>query len=816
MKTSIKIKGMHCAGCANAVERKLLSIPGVAKAAVNVTMENATIEFDETTVGLPQFSQAVEQAGYQVKEEMEITRLKITGMHCSGCVSNIEKELKLVNEVAEVNVNLQTGIATIKHTLKSEPAAFNEAVKKAGYAVAAKQKLESRASFIDDQMQQVASFKQQMTLAWSITGPIMLLMLAKMLWPETFHIPHWIFLLTSGAVVFWLGAETHASSWNAIRHGGSNMDVLISLGSLAAYSTGIAALYLDIASYAAVAAMIICFHLTGRYLEFKARGRTSQAIEKLLSMEAKTARLLTDGFEKEIDADELQPDDIILVKPGEKIPADGIIVEGKTSIDESIATGESLPAAKDVGDEVLGATLNGLGSLKIKITKVGSDTFLSQVIKLVEECQGTKIPIQAFADKVVSVFVPTIIAITLLTFATWLFSPETMLSLAKPFANFIPWASPQSGTFSWAIFAAVAVLVIACPCALGLATPTALMVASGIGAQNGILIRNGAAIQALEKIDAIIFDKTGTITEGKPSVTDIFISEGLEQSQVLSYAAGAEKNSEHPLAEAFLNYANEKNILIAQTTDFIAAPGQGITCRSDEVKIVMGSPRWLQSLTISLSGHEERIAQWERAGKTVIGIAIEEKLAGIIAIADQIKADSFNAISALKKHGFATVMLTGDNQRTAEAVASEIGIDRVIAEVLPQNKVDEVKRLQAEGKHVLMVGDGINDAPALAQADVGMAIGTGADIAIESSDITLVSGKPGGVLKAIRLSHATFLKIKQNLFWAFFYNVVMIPVAMLGLLHPALAEIAMAASSINVVGNSLRLRNVKLSKEKSV
>lgn len=809
-QVTLPVTGMHCAGCANAIERKLGNTPGVTEAVVNLTMEKAHVKYNPSLVRIQDLVQAVQSAGYDVKQDERKIILKITGMHCTGCANNVEKSIAKVDGVTDVSVTFATEQAVVTHDANLvQMDHLAKAVRAAGYDVL-EETQESKTSFVDDQMARVARYRKLMTWAWGITGPMMLVMLGHMLF--NWHIPglELLFLLAAAPVVFWVGVETHKSSLNVLRHGGTNMDVLITLGSVAAFFTGIAALFLPVASYAAVAAMIICFHITGRYLEFKAKGRTSQAIRKLLTLEAKSARILVDGEEKEIAAEDLMPGDIMLVKPGEKIPTDGVVVKGRSYVDESIATGESLPVERQEEDEVLGATINKEGVLHVRATRVGKDTFLAQVVRLVEECQGTKVPIQEFADRVTTIFVPTIIVLAIATLLGWLLFDDAFQAVAQWGAQFLPWLNPDLSPVSLAIFAAVAVLVIACPCALGLATPTVLMVASGIGAQNGILIRNGAAIQALQEIDTIVLDKTGTITKGTPEVTDIIPIDSFSKDDVLRLAAAAEQNSEHPLAQAVVEQSRQEGIKLSSATQFQAMPGKGIHCRIADADVKVGNPRWLAETGVAENGVHDRILGFEEQGKTVILLAVNDKLAGVIAVADAIKEDSAKAIAELSRRGLRTVMLTGDNARTARFVADLVGIDETISEVLPEDKVNQIKRLQEEGRRVLMVGDGINDAPALTQADVGMAIGTGTDIAIESSDVTLVRGDLSSVVKALRLSRATFKKIKQNLFWAFFYNVVMIPVAMLGLLHPALAEAAMAASSVNVVSNSLRLRKTRL------
>ena len=501
----------------------------------------------------------------------------------------------------------------------------------------------------------------------------------------------------------------------------------------------------------------------------------------------------------------------MVVRPGEKIPTDGIVVSGKSNVDESLATGESMPVKKSEGDKVIGATINKNGLLKIKATKIGKETFLSQIIKMVEEAQGSKVPIQAFADRITSIFVPIIILIALLTFTLWIAFPSFWYGIASWAATFVPWVNPNMGIIALAIYATVAVLVIACPCALGLATPTALMVGSGMGAENGVLIRKGAAIQNMKDVTTIVLDKTGTITEGKPGITNIITLNGMSENELVYLAGSAESGSEHPLGETIVNYAKSKNNQTLEISNFEAISGRGIKATVDDKNVLVGTEKLMTESGIFIDNEVlEQKAELESQAKTAMFIAVNKQLNGIIAVADKVKQDSKRAIAEFKKFGLEPVMITGDNERTAKAIAAEVGITRVIANVLPDEKAKEVKNLQNNGEIVAMVGDGINDAPALTQDQVGIAIGTGTDVAIESGDIVLVQGKLSAVIKAIKLSRATFKKIKQNLFWASFYNLIMIPIAIIGVMHPVLAEIAMALSSINVVTNSKRLQKANI------
>ncbi len=669
----------------------------------------------------------------------------------------------------------------------------------------------------DERKARAASFK--MWAAWAFTVPIIIWMLFEMsgrVWPSQFVFDLGMIVLAT-PVMFWLGKSTLRSAWIAVSHKNANMDVLISLGTLVSYLTGFAALFSSLANYAGVAAMIMAFHLTGRYVEVKAKGRASQAIKKLLELGAKTAKIMVDGQEKEVPIEDVKLNDIMIVRPGEKIPTDGQVVEGQSSIDESMATGESMPVKRKVGDEVIGATINQKGLLKVKATKVGKDTFLSQVIKMVEELQGSKVPIQEFADKVTSYFVPAVLGISAVTFILWLIFPGGLGAIGVWAQDFLPWVTPGLGILTAAIFATVAVLVIACPCALGLATPTALMVGSGLGAENGILIRSGEAIQTMKDLKVVVFDKTGTITKGKPEITNIVeVQESkVKNQELLQIAASLENASEHPLGQAIINKAKDDKLELLPVDKFESITGHGIkgiiTINNQRLTVLIGNEKLMQNFNIAINSEiKQTKGELEDEAKTAMLMSVDNLLVGMIAVADTIKDDSIEAIARLKEIGVKTAIITGDNKRTGEAIAKKVGIDEVLAEVLPHQKVEEIQRLQKEHGVVAMVGDGINDAPALKQANVGIAIGTGTDIAIEAADVTLVSGQIIGVVRAIKLSQATFKKIKQNLYWAFGYNIAAIPLAMIGLLHPVIAEIAMATSSISVIANANSLRKVKL------
>ena len=811
-RLTFPVEGMHCASCVNHVDKALEGVEGVAEATVNLATEKASVTFENGAVDARALVEAVEQAGYAVP--METLTLPIEGMHCASCVSAVDKFLEQVPGVVEANVNLATEKATVTVIPGvAERRDLEQAVRDAGYDVGATDdEGTSTESATEKTEQKVEQARSRMWVAWGLTIPIMLWMIPEMFfgvaWPsETIY--HLGMIALAAPVLGWAGWETYRSGGKALLNSTANMDSLIVLGSGAAFLTGPASFAIPVASYAGVAAMIMAFHLTGRYIEESAKGRASEAIRKLMEMEAKTATVLRDGEEVEVPIDDVQVGDVMVVRPGEKIPTDGEIVEGESAIDESMATGESMPVAKAPGDEVIGATVNQDGLLKVKATAIGKDTFLAQVVKLVEEAQGTKVPIQDLADRITGIFVPIIIGIAALTFVAWLLIPNVMQPLVDA-GSFLPWVVPDLGVLTLAIASMVAVFVIACPCALGLATPTALMVGSGMGAEHGILIRSGEAIQTLKDVGMVVLDKTGTITRGEPEVTDLVPAGDWDEATLLQLAASAERGSEHPLGRAIVRRAEADDRVLDEPADFEAVRGKGIRATVDGRTVVVGTERLMGEEGIDTAPLQERMVALEDEAKTAMLVAVDGHLAGLIAVADTLKADSQAAIAALHDLGLETAMITGDNERTARAIAEQVGIDHVLAEVLPDGKTDEVKRLQQEHGRVAFVGDGINDAPALTQADVGLAIGTGTDIAIEASDVTLVRGELTSVVEAVNLSRATFRTIQQNLFWAFAYNVVMIPLAVIGWMHPVLAEIAMATSSITVVGNANRLRRVDI------
>ena len=806
----LPVQGMTCASCSSNVERALSKVEGVSSVNVNLATERANVTFTNGDLPLDTLVEAVASAGYEVP--VEKIALPIGGMTCASCVAHVEGVLSDVPGVVGVNVNL----ATEKANISFIPGAasiqdFKQAVAKTGYEVL-ETAAEKEADEQDEVERKMEDARFRMRVAWGFTVPITLWMLAEMLfgivWPNA-TIFNLGLILLGLPMLFWVGRQTYKSAFTAVRHGYANMDTLIALGTGVSLLTGPAHFFFPVANYAGVAAMIMAFHLTGRYIEETAKGRASQAIRKLLELGAKTATILREGAEVEVPIDEVQVDDIMIVRPGEKIPTDGMVIEGESAVDESMATGESMPINKRPDDEVIGATVNQEGLLKIRATKIGKDTFLSQVIKLVEECQGSKVPIQEFADKVTGIFVPIVIGIAVLTFLAWILVSGPMESLVD-LGSFLPWVDPNLGVITLAIVSTVAVLVIACPCALGLATPTALMVGSGMGAENGILIRTGEAIQTLKDVEVAVFDKTGTLTKGRPDVTDIIGTDGHSTAEVLELAATVEQGSEHPLGRSIVQRSQAEGLSLQDPKGFKAIRGKGVSATVGQQRVLVGSRLLMRENGLDPTLLESSMMRLEDDAKTAMLVARGNEMVGVIAVADTLKEDSLDAIQELHKIGLQTAMITGDNQRTAEAIARKVGIDHVLAEVLPDGKVREVQGLQERFGLVAFVGDGINDAPALKQANVGIAIGTGTDIAIEASDVTLVRGEISGVVEAINLSRATFRKIKQNLFWAFFYNVAMIPLAVIGWMHPVLAEIAMATSSITVVSNANRLRKVDI------
>ncbi|HHY44795.1 MAG TPA: copper-translocating P-type ATPase [Firmicutes bacterium] len=819
-KTTLEIEGMSCAACANAIESALKKTQGVASARVNLAAEKACVEYDPGAITRDGLVEVIRNTGYDVKQSKERAVLRIGGMTCAACAAAVENALKKADGVFFASVNIATEKATVEFDpTKVSRETLSRVVSESGYEMLGVEgDEESVSGEEDDDVRKMREARNRMLGAWAFTIPIMLWMIPEMffgiMWPNHMVMNAGMILLAIPPLAIF-GRKTFVSAFKAVSHGSANMDVLIAMGTGAAFLTGPAMFFLPVANYAGVSAMIMAFHLTGRYIEATAKGRASQAIKKLLELGAKTARVIRGDQEVEVPIEQVVPGDILAIRPGEKVPTDGEVIEGSTTIDESMATGESMPVKKQPGDQVIGATINQSGFIKVRATKVGKDTFLAQVIKLVEEAQGTKVPIQEFADRVTGVFVPVVVGIALVTLVVWLVFPEFMVGILLKAASTIPWIDPELGPVTLALSATIAVLVIACPCALGLATPTALLVGSGIGAENGVLIRRGEAIQAMKDVKVVVFDKTGTITKGKPDVTDVVLAKSapegsMSEDDLLALAASVESRSEHPLAMAVVGGAQKRGLTVEPPEDFQSITGKGVSARVSGKRVLVGSRRLMQDEGIDASAIEDDLRRVEEEAKTGMIVAVDGTVYGLIAVADPLKEDSKVAIAELKAMGLDTAIVTGDNRRTANAIAKKVGITHVVAEVLPDGKVQSVTELQNKFGTIAMVGDGINDAPALAQADVGIAIGTGTDIAIESSDITLVRGDLSGVVTAVKLSRATFRKIRQNLFWAFFYNVIAIPVAILGFLHPVMAEIAMATSSITVVTNANLLRRVKV------
>jgi Cu+-exporting ATPase len=798
----LPITGMTCANCVASVERNIKKEKGINSAIVNLSSERATVDYDPTLVKLPIILQRVERAGYGVATGE--ADLFVQGMSDDNDARRLEKALSAQEGVLNSSVIYSAERAKVTYipTIISQQD-LRKIVKQAGF-----QAVETGDSAVDAEAQareaEINYQKKMLIIGLIFTIPLFIFSMGLDLglikidmhsnWPK------WVMFALATPVQFYVGRQYYIGAYKSLRNGSANMDVLVAMGSSAAYlySIPIVLGLLPGHVYFETAAVIITLIKLGKYLEAKAKGRTSEAIKKLINLRATTAHVIRDGKEIEIPTDEVTIGDYVLVRPGEKVPVDGVVIEGRSTIDESMLTGESMPVDKKPGDIVIGATLNKVGLIRFEATKVGKETALAQIIKLVEEAQGSKAPIQKLVDKISSVFVPAVIGIAVVTFLVWF--------IAVP-----PVVDAEISQFTRALIKMIAVLVIACPCAMGLATPTAVMVGTGLGAEQGILFKSSEALERAGNLNVVVLDKTGTITRGQPAVTDIMVINFPDgEEELLRLAASVEKGSEHPLGEAILTEANQRGLNLSDPLGFQAHVGSGVVAEVDGKQIAVGNLRMANELNWKIDELHAKIQKLQDEAKTVMLVAIDGSVHGCIAVADMLKTGSKEAIDALKAMNLKTVMITGDNQQTANAVAEQVNMDQVIAEVLPADKIEKVKQLQVDGAVVAMVGDGINDAPALAQADVGMAIGTGTDVAMASAPLVLMGGDLSGVPKAIRLSRLTLSTIKQNLFWAFIYNILLIPAAAMGYLNPMLAAGAMAFSSVFVVSNSLRLRRKKL------
>lgn len=789
-QVNLNITGMTCAACSSRIEKVLNRMDDV-DASVNLTTEKATVEYDSENVDISDITGKIEKLGYGV--EMEKIEFDITGMTCAACSNRIEKVLNKQEGVKSATVNLTTENAVIEYnpTMLTDRDLIAR-VEKLGYGAKPKQSAEDRGNAKDKQLKRL---KMKLIISALLSLPLLVTMLDHLFGiqiPALLMNP-WFQLALATPVQFIIGWQFYDGAYKNLRNGSANMDVLVAMGTSAAYFYSVYEMtkWMGDSSYHPhlyfeTSALIITLILFGKYLEHRAKSRTTTAISKLLDMQAKQARVVRDGDEMMIPVEDVIVGDRIVVKPGEKIPVDGTVVKGRTAIDESMITGESIPIEKEAESAVVGSTLNVNGTIEFEATRVGRDTALASIIKVVEEAQGQKAPIQRMADIISGYFVPIVVGIAIITFLAWYF-------LVQP------------GNIEPALVASIAVLVIACPCALGLATPTSIMVGTGKGAESGILFKGGEHLEKTHSLDVVIMDKTGTITKGKPEVTDF-----TGDPETLKLLATAEKGSEHPLAEAIVAYAAEQGVEVGEVDDFEAIPGHGIEAVIEGRKVLVGTRKLMTDNDVDEEAISSEMEHYEYDGKTAMIVAVDGEIKGVVAVMDTVKESAAEAIASLKDEGLEVIMLTGDNTRTAHAIARSVGIDNVIAEVLPEEKADKVKSVQQEGRIVGMVGDGVNDAPALATADIGIAIGTGTEVAIEAADITILGGELTLIPKAIRLSHKTIRNIKQNLFWAFAYNSAGIPIAALGLLAPWVAGAAMAFSSVSVVTNSLRLKRVKI------
>lgn len=813
---SFAIEGMTCASCAQTVEKAAKKVRGVTQASVNLATEKLSIEYDEPTFSVENLQKAVDNSGYEmIAQEGTTQTFAIEGMTCASCAQTIEKAVGKLSGVDKASVNL----ATEKMQVSYNPSAISVsdvtgAVSNSGYAAVLETtdtQDHSRAEKREKKEKRMKQLSNRFGISIIFTIPLLIISMGPMVGMplpnivdpmiNAFNFSLLQLILTLPImVVSW---EYFQKGFKTLFKGHPNMDSLIALGTASAFVYSLAATigtglgygnFSDLLYYE-VTGVILTLHTLGLFLEGRSKGQMSSAIEKLVNLAPKTARVIRNGVEQEITVDEVALGDVIRVRPGESMPVDGVVVEGRTSVDESMLTGESIPVEKESGDEVIGASINKNGSIDYRATRVGSDTTLSQIIKLVEDAQGSKAPIARMADIITGYFVPIVIALAVLAGIAWLIAG-------------------QSGIFALSVI--ITTLVIACPCALGLATPTSIMVGTGKGAEHGVLIKSGEALETTHNLDTIVFDKTGTLTEGKPIVTDILVTPLITKENLLYYAASGETGSEHPLGEAIVQKSKEENMTLAKPDHFEAIPGHGIRVEIEGKDMYIGNRKLMLEQKIDLSSMEKESDRLADEGKTPMYLSVDGELAGIIAVADTLKENSMKAVKELRRRGVEVIMITGDNKRTAKAIAKQVGIDSVLSEVLPEDKAEEVKKLQEAGKKVAMVGDGINDAPALAQADIGIAVGSGTDVAIESADIVLMRNDLTAVLTAIDLSHATLRNIKQNLFWAFAYNLVGIPVAM-GLLYifggplmsPMFAAVAMSFSSVSVLLNALRLRRFK-------